>query len=447
MDTPLLDFIRSYCGGDISRLHMPGHKGASFIGCEAMDITEIRGADVLLKARGILRESQDNASRLFGSERTFYSTEGSSICVRAMLYLAQVCKKENALPVVLAARNVHQSFVYGAAAVGLEPRWLMPNTETASYCSCPITARQLKDALSRFDAPVAAVYVTSPDYLGAVQPIEELSRVCHSFGTVLIVDNAHGAYLKFTKPSAHPLDLGADLCCDSAHKTLPVLTGGAYLHIGKNAPKLYCERATEALSMFSSTSPSYLIMASLDMCNAYLADGFGDKLNDTVIRINRLKKTLKENGWNVLKSDPLRITIRTSDCGVSGDNAAQMLRKGSVECEFSDKDYLVLMATPQNTPKDFERISESLYKAPCSAVNAEPVRMVLNECAMSLREALFSPNEKVRTEDALGRICASPVVSCPPAVPILVCGERLSDEIVKLLKCYGVEFVSVVKEA
>lgn len=445
MDTPLLDFIRSYCESDTSRLHMPGHKGALFIGCEAMDITEIKGADVLLKADGIIKESQNNASRLFDSERTFYSTEGSSMCVRAMLYLARVCKNKNALPVVLAARNVHQSFIYGAAAVGLEPCWLTTDTETANYCSCPITATQLEDALSRFNAPISAVYVTSPDYLGAVQPIEELARVCHSYGTVLIVDNAHGAYLKFIEPSAHPLDLGADLCCDSAHKTLPVLTGGAYLHIGKNAPKAYCERATEALSMFSSTSPSYLTMASLDMCNAYLAEGFRERLKDTIIRVDKLKEKFRENGWNVLKSDPLRITIRTFDCGISGDEAAERLRKGSVECEFSDKDHLVLMATEQNTLRDFERISQSVCKAPSAEIKTEPVRMILNERVMSLRDALFSPNETVKTEDALGRICASPVVSCPPAVPVLVCGERLSSETIKLLKHFGVDFVKVIK--
>jgi arginine/lysine/ornithine decarboxylase len=121
-----------------------------------------------------------------------------------------------------------------------------------------------------------AVYVTSPDYLGNQQDLAGLSAVCAARGIPLLVDNAHGAYLHFLPQPAHPLDLGATACCDSAHKTLPVLTGGAYLHIAKNAPERYARDAKRAMALFGSTSPSYLILQSLDRANAYLAGGYAE---------------------------------------------------------------------------------------------------------------------------------------------------------------------------
>ena len=187
-----------------------------------------------------------------------------------MLYLALTCG--NGSRTVVAARNVHRSFVYAAALLDFEIVWLWPECST-SLCGCPVSAETLERTLATLPAPPAAVYLTSPDYLGSVADISALAEVCRKHGTLLAVDNAHGAYLRFLEPSCHPLDLGADLCCDSAHKTLPVLTGGAYLHISRAAPVSLRENAKTAMAMFGSTSPSYLTLASLDLCNRYLAEG------------------------------------------------------------------------------------------------------------------------------------------------------------------------------
>ena len=308
MNTPVADFVRAYAGSGVSRLHMPGHKGQPFLGCEALDITEVQGADALFEAAGILRESEEHAASLFGAARTLYSTEGSSLCIRAMLCLALTCRPAGTDRLILAARNVHRSFVYAAALLDLPVRWLWPQAG-GSLCSCPVTGEELDQALSSLPRPPAAVYVTSPDYLGLMQPIEELAQVCHRHGTLLLVDNAHGAYLHFLPKPCHPMDLGADLCCDSAHKTLPVLTGGAYLHISRQAPPAMASRAKQAMAMFGSTSPSYLTLASLDLCNGYLAGSYRERLHQAQDQLQAFRLRLQGLGWHVPETDPLRLTL------------------------------------------------------------------------------------------------------------------------------------------
>ena len=235
MNTPICDFVRSYAAKDPLRLHMPGHKGRPVLGPEALDITEVEGADVLYHARGIIRESEENAASLFGTAATFYSTEGSSLCIRAMLHLALLqAKEEGREPLILAGRNAHKTFLSAIALLDLEVEWLYPSQE-AGLLSCPVEPAQLEAAFAGERKPTA-VYVTAPDYLGNLLDIRALAELCHRHGALLLVDNAHGAYLHFLPQPIHPMDLGADLCCDSAHKTLPVLTGGAYLHISRTAP-------------------------------------------------------------------------------------------------------------------------------------------------------------------------------------------------------------------
>ena len=223
--TPIYDFVSEYLTKDMSRFHMPGHKGKKILGCEERDLTEIAEADDLLHAQGIIAESEHTASGLFGSACTVYSTEGSTLAVKTMIRLAMMCRPSRRFR-ILAARNVHSSFVHACALLDIDVEWLYEE-EAASLCRCLITPQKLRAALDRMEEKPDAFYVTSPDYLGNMADIRELADVCHTCGVMLLVDNAHGAYLRFLDRPMHPMDLGADMCCDSAHKTLPVLTGGA----------------------------------------------------------------------------------------------------------------------------------------------------------------------------------------------------------------------------
>ena len=438
MNTPVADFVQRYAKAGTARLHMPGHKGRCFLGCEPWDITEIHGADALYEAEGILAESEQNAAALFGSQRTCYSTEGSSQCIRAMLYLAVTASGSRT---VVAARNVHRAFVSAAALLDLEIRWLWPE-ESRSLCGCPISPAQLEETLHSLPEPPAAVYLTSPDYLGGMAQIPALAQVCHQHGTLLLVDNAHGAYLRFLQPSLHPLDLGADLCCDSAHKTLPVLTGGAYLHLSPTAPAQLAPLAKSALGLFGSTSPSYLTLASLDLCNRYLAEGYPQRLAEAVERLAELRERLTAAGWRVEPSDPLRVTV-AAPRGVTGQELAGQLRRQGVECEYADRDFLVLMATPENTPEELAQAAAALGQCPGEA-NPPQLPLARGERACSIRQAAFAPRETVDAAHSLGRVCGLPTVGCPPAIPIAVSGERITPEALALFAYYGIKQVEVL---
>ncbi len=440
MKTPICDFINEYIDKGAVRFHMPGHKGKSYLGFEKYDITEFTGADCLYTANGIIKESESNATELFGTGQSFYSCEGSSLCIRAMLYLVKASKQQKS-NYVLAGRNAHSSFISACALNDLDVMWLYPSGDE-SYLSCKITGEILENTLRSVDNLPCCVYVTSPDYLGNMCDIKSLSRVCKKYGVPLLVDNAHGAYLKFCENDLHPITQGADMCCDSAHKTLPVLTGGAYLHISKNAPEFFKEQGKSALALFGSTSPSYLILASLDYTNKLLCEGYSEK-------INALTKKLKEfEGLDYIKiNEPLKLTIEATKIGHRGQDFAKTLESNGIMCEFYDKDFAVLMITPENDFSQLEHLKNVLLQIDVKEeIKEEGTPLIPPVKKMSIREAIFSKRTYVPIEDALGRVLASPNITCPPAVSLIVCGEGFNESIVKLCKDYGIYGCYVVSE-
>ena len=444
MDTPIVDFVTKYAQSDTLRLHMPGHKGSSFLGMEHLDITEIKGADSLYDADGIIAQSEANASKIFGC-RTLYSTEGSSQCIRAMLYLVSLYAKQNKQkPLIAVARNAHKAFLTGAALLDIDVHWLYPKN-TVSYLSCTLTPDDVDEYLQSTAEKPTAVYLTDPDYLGAIADICGIAEVCHRYGVLLCVDNAHGAYLKFLSESIHPIDLGADLCCDSAHKTLPVLTGGAYLHLSDFMDKKLGEQAKNALMMFGSTSPSYLTLQSLDMANIYLND-YPDHLRKLIPKLNVLKSDLCQLGYSLYGNEPLKLTVRPKSYGYTGTELAELLRQHKIEPEFADPDFLVLMLSAETNEKTLLQTEEALHSIPQRSPIAEDCPTFTSaRKVMSIRDAMLSCSETLPSKLCLGRILAVPTIGCPPAVPILVCGEQIDEHAVALFSYYGIEQCCVVK--
>lgn len=439
MNTPIIDFLEKYSESGAVRLHMPGHKGA-----EPFDITEISGADVLYKAQGIIAQSEKNASSLFGSQATFYSTEGSSLCIRAMVHLislyAQKCGEK---PYILAYRNVHRSFVDSVALTDTDVDFIFP--EHGDIMSCKISLQTLEEHIIK--RKPTALYITSPSYLGEIYDIEGASKICRKYGVLLAVDNAHGAYTKFLPKSAHPIDMGADIVCDSAHKTLPVITGGAYLHIGRCSPSFLAENAENALSLFATTSPSYLILSSLDKTNRILAENFSEKLAKLIVKTDTLKKELTRHGYTLAGDERLKITIAPKSYGYLGTELEAELMKNGIVCEFADRDYLVAMLSPYNAESDTAKLRQvllSLERKKAIEEKAPPV--IKCNKALSIRCARLSLSERTSIDAAIGKILASASESCPPAIPIMICGEVINEESVKAFKYYGTDTVLTVKQ-
>lgn len=445
MKTPICDFAENYIKNNPTRVHMPGHKGESLLGFEKYDLTEMEGADDLYHPDGIIKESEDLASSLFGFS-TFYSTEGSSQCIRAMMYLASLYAKEKGETLrVLSGRNAHKTFFTAAALLNFDIEWLIPEG-IASYLSCIITPCYLERKLSTCEILPHVLYLTDPDYLGNKADIKGIASVCKKYGVLLIIDNAHGAYLKFLPESLHPIDLGADICCSSAHKTLPALTGGAYIHISNKAPSVFKSEVKAALSLFGSTSPSYLILESLDKVNEYIACGYKEKLSQFAEKAETLKKELQSFGYRFIGDEKIKFTFDIKKYGYMGDGFAEILISKNIVTEFHDKDFLVMMLTPETGEEGLSKIREALLSVEKRAeITEKTPEFNVSKKKQSVREVMFSLKETVEVEKAEGRICASINLACPPAVPILVPGEVIDKNAIECFKYYGIEKIEVVK--
>lgn len=439
MDTPICNFVKNYIKKRPARFHMPGHKGKGDL-INKYDITEINGADVLYHEDGIIAKSQQNATSLFGSLNTFYSVEGSTLSIKVMI--GAVTDGETS-PLILAGRNAHKAFIYACALLNVEVNWLYPNNFN-HLTECDITPDLLDDVLKNSPRLPTAVYLTSPDYLGNTLNVKGLAEVCDKYNLPLIIDNAHGAYLKFLTPSMHPIDLGATMCVDSAHKTLPVITGGGYLHVANKGAK-YLGAVKRLLPVFASTSPSYIIMQSLDKANAILSSDFTKKLNYSIQKVQDIKTALDNNKIESLLGEPLKLSVHVAKNGYTCSDFYDILRKYGIEPEFIDSDYAVFMCSPFNSKSDFAKLKKallSIQKKP--SIELEKVSFVKGERAVSLKTAVFSPSVTVDVNNAVGCIASSPTVSCPPAIPIVVSGEVITDEHLKLFKCYNVTKISVI---
>ncbi len=279
----------------------PAIKGQPFLGCEAWDITEIKGADELYEAEGIIARSEANATALFGTARTYYSTEGSSQCIRAMLALAlRRAPKTGKRPVLLAARNAHKALLLCRRPAGFRHPVALAGPgsirgavqlpgDAGSPAQGPANAgRAGRTALWRLRHQPGL----SGQRAGYRRAGSRLQRrgACPCWWIT-----PTGRTCTFCPAAAsHPIALGAAMCCDSGHKTLPVLTGGAYLHLGPDAPVQDEATVRNTLNLFGSTSPSYLILQSLDQCNAVLAGDYRARLAGCCAALEALRKALNE---------------------------------------------------------------------------------------------------------------------------------------------------------
>lgn len=427
MSAPLYRALRRHVALGRASFHTPGHKGNPAAlpgGLLQLDLTELPDTDSLYEADGPIREAENRAAALFGTARTCLSAGGCTLCIQAMFRLAAPAGGR-----VVCSRTVHRSAVNAMALLGIEPVWAMPGRLLQ-------TIRQTPN--------LRAVYVTSPNYYGQLLDIGAVSAACRARKIPLLVDCAHGAHLMFTEPKLHPLLFGADMTADSAHKTLNVLTGGAWLNIRNPA---YAAGAKQAMALFGSTSPSYPVMASLDLAREWL-ETHRSAFPPLEEKVRRLRSLAGERGIGLPAgpADPTRITLRTASIGLTGTRAAEFFRQNGVEPEYADSEFVVLIATPFNTDEDFERLARAVRALPAGEPLPErPALPPLPKAAAGLREAVLAPAETVPLSAAEGRIAAEAACPCPPGVPVVMPGEYLSKEAAEFLRGYGFSELKVLK--
>jgi len=433
----LTEFLQKNKENGPARFYMPGHKG-HFPLDSTFDITEITGADSLYDAAGPIRETEKRFERLYGSRATVLSAGGTTLCIQGMLAAAQ---RKYGIRRILAARNAHVTFLNACALLGIDPEWVRPTPYDDFGVSGAVTPAQLEAALKKHP-DVDAVYITSPDYFGMCSDIAGLAAVCKAHGLPLLVDNAHGAHLKFLPEDLHPLKQGAALCCDGAHKTLPVLTGGALLHAGDDFTASELKRA---MALFSSTSPSYLIMQSLDACASYLETDGRAEFAALVKRLDSLRKLAKERGLFVFDSEPARLSVAGAPKGYDGDLAA-FFREHGVECDYSAGGAAVLMPTPFNTEAEFSALRTALEAfAPDEGYLFSPPSLPpLPKKVMTPREAVLAPCVECPVEKLTGKVAAETKILCPPGVAIVAAGEEIDENGQKLLKSTGIFSLKVL---
>ncbi|MCI8443390.1 MAG: amino acid decarboxylase [Provencibacterium sp.] len=438
-DSPLLAALERQLSLGRSRLHMPGHKGhLPFPLSEAAryDFTELPDTDSLYEAEGCLLSLERRYASLYGAADSFLSAGGSTLCIQTMLALlgpdAALC----------CDRNLHTSAMNAMGLLGQRPFFLGMRRDESGL-PLPPAPQDVGRMLTRHPE-IRAVYLTSPNYYGYLADIRGIAEAAHAHGALLLVDNAHGAHLPFVEGVSHPLAVGADICCDSLHKLLPALTGAALLHLSGNAP-FSRERVKTCMSWFGSTSPSYLILLSVDLLSAELASGLPVRLKRAQRRAAQLRRDFLLPHPPEGESDPLRLVIPS--CGEAAA-LRRLLYREQIEPELCDKLAAVLLFGADSEEEDFLRAEAALRHLPaCPALPERDGLPDLGEPEMGCtpREAMLAESEPVAAEEALGRVAASSVQRCPPGAPLVLCGERISRETILLLKNYGVLALNVIK--
>ncbi len=435
----------------VSRFHMPGHKGRACAGpldgVFPIDYTELPLTGNLYAGDGPIALAEALAARWYGMEGCFFLTCGATQGLKAALRF--FCAPGGS---VVLDRNCHKSVIDGCALLDLSPRYVCPEFLPDLGVTGDISPAGLREALRKSDA--SAALVTSPTYYGHCLNIAELAHAAHDCGAALIVDAAHGSHLRACG-CADPACLGADAVIFSAHKTLCALGQGAYLVFrGLDAGQQRELRAATAL--FGTTSPSYVVMASLDLARAKMErdNGLWQQTAERALELRR--RIAAHTPFTCLDGgDPCRLTVRTDRAGICGFDAAERLFSLGVEPEMQDEGRVVFILTPQDTREDWARLEQALCTvaqgagSPCSEPDSCPPPP-LPPAPLSPRQALFAPKQALPLNRCVGRIAGENLAPYPPGVAVAVLGETLTKFCVEFLRKKGYNrdtYIHIVTEA
>lgn len=438
---PLFNALNNHKLLKRSSFHTPGHKNNLknfYKNLLELDYTELPDTDSLYEPESAILKAEKLTANLFGVEKTAFSAGGCTLCIQSMLKLVSQNRKK-----IICGRTIHKSAINTMALLGLEPIWIIPHKDAGNFLPGRIQSEDVKKALEN-NEDISAVYITSPDYFGVISDIKSISKECNKFNVPLIVDNAHGSHLMFLEENLHPIKLGASMTACSGHKTLPILTGGAWLNIND---KRFINDVKGAMALFGSTSPSYPIMASLDLCRLWLEKEGKESFEKLRKKVDKIKQLILNKGMQIPSGvcDPVRISFSPLNIGITGIEMAEILRNSGIEPEYTNYAYIVLIATPFNKDEDFKR----LEKAIVNLKKGQPLAVreytsFLPKSKLSPRNAILSRSKTVRIKDALGQVAAETLCPCPPGIPIIMPGEIIDRKCIELLLNYSYSFIKVV---
>jgi arginine decarboxylase len=450
---PIYNSISEYLGKGLLPFHMPGHKlGKGFPeqlaeNLVGMDITELPGTDNLHHPAEAIKEAQELAARAFKADRSYFLVNGSTCGIHAMIMT--ICKPGERL---IVARDCHKSVINGLFLAGAEPVYIKPYYDSCFGMSTVVSAEDVCRALDN-NPDAVGVMLTRPTYYGVCSDIAAIAEQVHKRGKILAVDEAHGPHLCFhSELPISAMEAGADICVQSAHKTLPALTQGAYLHVkvNKDALPIDIERLGYILSAIQTSSPSYPVMVSLDAARAIMMKKGFELLDGLIGNCRRIRKCLSENGClyspgpnDIINgnTDETRLVVNFSKAGLTGYQAEAVLRREfRIQPEMSDIMNVVVIATVSDSGSDLERLGEALsglshYEGrQWNHFNIFPVPPDLPQASLGLKEALNSSYKLVELREARGRICWNMITPYPPGIPVVNPGETINESIIEYIE-------------
>ena len=424
MPTPLYDVLKTYAADKTARFHMPGHKGFPMPAPElaavaAIDLTEITPTGNLFEAGEPFDSAHKLWADLFGFDHCQFLTGGSTMGIHTGLTLLARPGDQ-----ILVDRGCHRAVFNSLALLDLEPvylerPWMPEHNQTG-----PFTPAMVEQALQTHPE-IKTVCITSPSYSGLLSDIEGISKVIHAHGARLFVDGAHGAHLPFL--GIDPFK-GADVVAASAHKTLPALGQSALLFTNGIDPA----EVRRTASLYGSSSPSYPLMASMDVARQWLLD-HPEEYRRAVRRVGELREKYPSLG-DGLPLDPARLTIKVKN----GADFAEKLERRGIYPEMDDGGHVVFICTAMDDEENFSRLDRALTElrgemGDCAPLPAPPIP----ERVCSIRQALFAPQEYLPLEDCRGRVAAAQLAPYPPGIPVVAPGEVISKKELSYFKQIG----------
>lgn len=449
MKMPIIEGLKEYIDEGNTRFHMPGHKGKNdYFDWNSLipliDVTEVEGTDNLHNPEGIIKESQTLAAITFGAKKTFYSVNGTTVGIYAAI-LSSTKPGDK----ILIQRNCHKS-VYNALIFGrLRSKYIYPKFSYEDNILTGINPHDVENALKN-DSDITAVLITYPSYYGICSDIKKIAEIVHKYNKILIVDEAHGSHFKFSDNlPISSLEANADIVIQSAHKTLPAFTQSSMIHVGSN--RVDIERLKLMLSMFQSTSPSYMLMASLDVARAYMESEGKEKLSLLIQNITRVKSHLKnvegiiifdkENIKNndFFDFDITKLLFSLIQLNISGTNVDSILRSEyKIQIEMSDYHYGLALTTVLDEKDDIDRLGKALIDISKNKgilhhkreINFKNVDVITK---LELYEAFEKEKEIVLLNESNNKISGDFIIPYPPGIPILCPGELITKDIIEYI--------------